>query len=321
MSTIAYTLGEPAGIGPDIIIQLAQQHWVDDVVCIGDADLLKARASRLGLKLSVQEPDTGPLAAGSLRVWHQPLVQPGVCGTPSPENVSAVLKSLDSAIDGCLDGRFSAVVTGPLHKGIINDAGIKFSGHTEYFADRTHAKLPVMLLATETMRVALVTTHIPLKDVSAAVSADKIKQVCEIVAADLTSKFGIQTPRLLVCGLNPHAGEDGHLGTEEIDTIIPALDELRANGLQVIGPLPADTLFTPKYLAAADVAIAMYHDQGLPVLKFHGFGRAANITLGLPIIRTSVDHGTAFNLAGNGKADIGSLVTAVAVARQMSSTS
>ena len=224
---------------------------------------------------------------------------------------------LDTAIDGCVSGDFAAIVTGPLHKGIINDGGIPFSGHTEYLAQRTQSKLPVMLLASQSMRVALVTTHLPLKDVSAAISQELIQTICRIVDNDLQQKYRIKQPRLLVCGLNPHAGEGGHLGMEEIDIIIPALNELREQGLDLVGPIPADTLFTEKYLKDADVVIAMYHDQGLPVLKSQSFGQAANITLGLPIIRTSVDHGTAFDLAGSGNADIGSLKTAIKVAREM----
>ena len=224
---------------------------------------------------------------------------------------------LDTAIDGCISGEFSAMVTGPLHKGIINEAGFAFSGHTEYLSERTNAPLPVMMLATNHLKVALITTHLPLKDVSNAITQELIIQICQIIHHDLQIKYGIESPRLLVCGLNPHAGEGGHLGMEEIETITPALNILRAQGIDVIGPLPADTLFTPKYLESADIAIAMYHDQGLPVLKSQGFGEAANITLGLPIIRTSVDHGTAFDLAGSGSADTGSLLTALNVAQEM----
>jgi 4-hydroxythreonine-4-phosphate dehydrogenase len=234
--------------------------------------------------------------------------------------VSGVMNMLNTAIDGCLSGEFSAMVTGPLHKGIINDGGIAFSGHTEYLAERTGGAKPVMLLATSSLRVALVTTHLPLKDVSAAITQELVIEICQIVDRDMRSKYGIKQPKLLVCGLNPHAGEGGHLGMEEIDVIIPALEKLKKQGIDVVGPLPADTLFTPKFLNTADVAIAMYHDQGLPVLKSQGFGDAANITLGLPIVRTSVDHGTAFDLAATGQADTGSLLTAIKVARQMTNT-
>ena len=305
---IAYTLGEPAGIGPDIILQLAQSEDLSDIIVLGDRDLLSKRAQTLGLDL----PKT-------LRIQHIPLADSQVMGEACTNNVAGVLNMLDMAIDGCLKGEFSAMVTGPLHKGVINDAGITFSGHTEYLAERTQAPLPVMLLATQTLRVGLVTTHLPLKEVAAAITEELVMQICRIVDHDLRFKYGIDHPTLLICGLNPHAGEGGHLGMEEIEVIIPALDKLRADGINVVGPLPADTLFTPKYLENADVAIAMYHDQGLPVLKSQGFGEAANITLGLPIIRTSVDHGTAFDLAGSGKADTGSLLTAINVARDMAS--
>jgi len=314
--TIAYTLGEPAGVGADIIIQLAQTQSMPDLVCVGDRRGLIARTKQLNLPLTLRDEAESVRGLAELRVRDVPVCNT-VAGTPSTENVAGVIEMLNAAIDGCLDGRYAAMVTGPLHKGVINDAGQAFSGHTEYLAERTNAPLPVMLLATGKMKVALVTTHLPLKDVSAAISQELVQQVCRIIDNDLRTKYDIEKPRQLVCGLNPHAGEGGHLGSEEIDTIIPALDQLRREGLDVVGPLPADTLFTPQYLSDADIAVAMYHDQGLPVLKSHGFGEAANITLGLPIIRTSVDHGTAFDLAGSGKADTGSLQTALSVARQM----
>jgi 4-hydroxythreonine-4-phosphate dehydrogenase len=314
---LAYTLGEPAGIGADILIQFAQRHALTDLVAIGDKHLLKNRAQRMNLPLKICDYPVHANELGSICVYHQTISNSLVAGTADAANVGGVLDMLNTAIDGCLSGEFAAMVTGPLHKGVINDAGVVFSGHTEYLAERTAAPLPVMLLATNELRVALVTTHLPLKDVSAAINGELIQQVCMIVDNDLRSKYGIAKPRILVCGLNPHAGEGGHLGMEEIDVIIPALNALKEQGIDVIGPLPADTLFTPKYLDNADVAIAMYHDQGLPVLKALGFGKAANITLGLPIIRTSVDHGTAFDLVGTGLADIGSLKTAIEVARQM----
>lgn len=317
MKTLAYTIGEPAGIGADIIIQLAQQQILSDVVCIGNQGLLEARANLLGLPLKIVEEQQPCDQKSMLRVRQLNFENPAALGDADTANSPAVLKMLDMAIDGCLDGQYAGMVTGPLHKGIINDAGYTFSGHTEYLAERTKAELPVMLLATEQLRVALVTTHLPLKEVSAAITEQRIQQICRIVNEDFKKKYKIKEPRLLVCGLNPHAGEGGHLGMEEIEVIIPTLDKLRAEGLNITGPLPADTLFTPRYLDQADVAIAMYHDQGLPVLKALGFGQAANITLGLPIIRTSVDHGTAFDLAGSGKADIGSLKTALNVARMM----
>lgn len=313
---LAYTIGEPAGIGADIILQTAVQQPLADVVCLADKELLKLRAEQLGLDVELL-PAHSNAKAGQLSVEHLPLAKPAVCGVPSTENVAAVLTMLDTAIDGCRTGRYAAMVTGPLHKGIINDAGIAFSGHTEYLAERCQAPLPVMMLATDRLRVALVTTHLPLRAVADAISIERVMQICTIVDRDLQQKFGIERPRLLVCGLNPHAGEGGHLGHEEIEIINPALQRLREAGLNVTGPLPADTLFTPRYLAQADAVVAMYHDQGLPVLKALGFGAAANITLGLPIVRTSVDHGTAFDLAGSGQAECSSLQVALSVARQM----
>lgn len=321
MKPLVYTLGEPAGIGADIILQLCQSEVLRNLVCIGDEALLRRRAELLGIEISLHSDCAAVTKRRELCVLHQPLANSEVCGQPDMANVPAILRMLDTAIDGCLSGDYAAVVTGPLHKGVINDFGTSFSGHTEYFAERTSAPLPVMLLASTTMRVALMTTHIPLHAVSAAITGEKISQVVRIIEHDLRSKFGIAKPKILVCGLNPHAGEDGHLGHEEIDTIIPALDKLRREGLQLQGPVPADTAFTPAYLAQADVVVAMYHDQGLPVLKSHGFGNAANITLGLPIVRTSVDHGTAFDLAGSGKSDVGSLQTAIRVANEMSQNS
>jgi 4-hydroxythreonine-4-phosphate dehydrogenase len=303
---IAYTIGEPAGIGPELILQLAQTQELADVAVIGDATLLRNRAKQLNISWP-----------HSLQIIDIPMANRDVCGVPDIRNVDGVLGTLNRAIDGCLSHEFTAMVTGPLHKGIINDAGIAFSGHTEYLAERTGDHKPVMLLATSSLRVALVTTHLPLKDVSDAITENLIIEICQIIDRELRNKFGIETPKLLVCGLNPHAGEGGHLGMEEIEIISPALSKLFAQGIDVVGPLPADTLFTPKYLENADVAIAMFHDQGLPVLKSQGFGSAANITLGLPIIRTSVDHGTAFDLAGSGLAETGSLLTALTVARDM----
>lgn len=317
MNDIAYTLGEPAGIGPDILIQLAQETTLSDVVCIGDAQALEKRANHLGLPLTILEKGRC-CEPGQIRVHHQALANPYVLAEPSTDNVPAILKTLDTAIAGCLRGKYSAMVTGPLHKGIINQSGRPFSGHTEYLAMQTDSKMPVMLLATSKYRVALVTTHLPLNQVSAAITEARLTEVCRVIDHDLRQKFGLAEPRILVAGLNPHAGENGHLGTEEIDVIIPTLEKLAAEGLNISGPLPADTLFTPRMMSNADVAVAMYHDQGLPPIKALSFGEAANITLGLPIIRTSVDHGTAFDLAGTGKADIGGLKTAMAVAREMS---
>ena len=287
------------------------------MVCIGDKRLLATRAADLNMPLSIVDYPARAKGVACLSVHHHALPEPGVMGEPHIANVEVVLESLNTAIDGCMAGEFSAMVTGPVHKGVINEAGNKFSGHTEYLAERTGALLPVMMLATSKLRVALLTTHLPLADVCSAITRERVEQICTIIDRDLRDKYKLSNPRLLVCGLNPHAGEDGHLGMEEIDTIIPALESLRQQGLDIVGPLPADTLFTPKYLDNADVVVAMYHDQGLPVLKALGFGRAANITLGLPIIRTSVDHGTAFDLAGTGDANIGSLITALSVAQEM----
>lgn len=305
---IAYTLGEPAGIGPDLILLSIGKMPLSDVVIVGDRESFGARADYMEI---VVPPD--------LNFMHIPMVKPDVIGVPSTENVPALLEMLDCAVDGCLNGEFGAMVTGPLHKGVINDAGFKFSGHTEYIAEKTQSSLPVMLLGTESLKVGLVTTHLPLRDVADAITQSSIKRICRIIHDDFEGKFGIARPLIRVCGLNPHAGEGGHLGMEEIEIIEPALKTLREEGLNIEGPFPADTVFTPKYAANADVILAMYHDQGLPVLKAQGFGEAANITLGLPIIRTSVDHGTAFDLAGSGEADIGSLMTAFTVASQMMS--
>ncbi len=312
---IALTPGEPAGIGPDLIIALAQQPQLHEIVAIADPQLLQARAQQLGFNLQLRNinlHDTPrPSAAGELAILPVALAEAAVPGKLNVNNALYILRTLDVAIEGCIAGHFAALVTGPVQKSIINDAGIAFSGHTEYLAEKTHTAKVVMMLATEGLRVALATTHLPLKDVAAAITEDELTQVTESLHRDMQVQFGIARPRILVCGLNPHAGEGGHLGREEIDVIEPVLKQLRERGMNLIGPLPADTLFTPKYLDHADAVLAMYHDQGLPVLKYKGFGQAVNITLGLPIIRTSVDHGTALDLAGTGKADLGSLRTAL----------
>jgi 4-hydroxythreonine-4-phosphate dehydrogenase len=318
---IALTPGEPAGIGPDLAITLAQSAQLHEIVVIADPDLLRERAQQLGLSLSLREFNPGQppqsSAAGELVVLPIPLVEKASAGQLNQHNARYILNTLDVAIDGCTNHEFAALVTGPVQKSIINDAGFVFSGHTEYLADRTHTEKVVMMLATAGLRVALATTHLPLKDVAAAINQRELVQVIRILHRDLQQQFGIAAPRILVCGLNPHAGEGGHLGREEIDIIEPTLVHLRTEGINLIGPLPADTLFTPKFLDNADAVLAMYHDQGLPVLKFKGFGQAVNVTLGLPIIRTSVDHGTALDLAGTGKADSGSLRTALAYAIEM----
>ena len=318
---IALTPGEPAGIGPDLAVTLAQAAQPHEIVAIADPQLLQARAQALGLPLTLREIKLAdmpmPLQAGELAVLPVYLHTAAEAGVLNVNNAPYILRTLDAAINGCIKQQFSALVTGPIQKSIINDAGIAFSGHTEYLAEKTATEKVVMMLATEGLRVALATTHLPLKDVANAINELELTQVITILQRDLQQQFGIINPRILVCGLNPHAGEGGHLGREEIDIIEPTLKRLRAQGINLIGPLPADTLFTPKYLDHADAVLAMYHDQGLPVLKYKGFGQAVNITLGLPIIRTSVDHGTALDLAGSGKADLGSLRTALNYALAM----
>ena len=316
---IAVTCGEPAGIGPDLCIQLIQQQH-GELLFIGDPDVLAHRALQLDMPLSLHLLDS---ADG--RMVHQsgvmnllPVTFPGevVCGKLDAVNSAVVLETLDIAVKGCLSGDFSAMVTNPVHKGVINDGGFSFSGHTEYIAAQTGG-YPVMMLACEGLRVALMTTHLPLSEVPAAINGDLINKVMRILHQELQSRFGIDSPEILVCGLNPHAGEGGHLGSEELEIIAPVLEALREEGISSHGPLPADTLFTPRYLKHADAVVAMYHDQGLPVLKHMGFGRAVNITLGLPLVRTSVDHGTALDLAGTGRAEIGSLVAAIDTAQAM----
>ena len=318
---VVITPGEPAGIGPDLAIQLAQRDWPLELVVCADASLLTERAKLLGLPLTLlpyaPEQPAKPQRAGTLTLLPVALHAPVTPGELNVENGRYVVETLARACDGCLNGEFSALVTGPVHKGIINDAGIPFTGHTEFFEERSGAAKVVMMLATEELRVALATTHLPLKAVSDAITPDLLREVITILHDDLRNKFGLAEPHVLVCGLNPHAGEGGHMGTEEIDTIIPVLEEMRAKGMNLSGPLPADTLFQPKYLDHADAVLAMYHDQGLPVLKYQGFGRGVNITLGLPFIRTSVDHGTALELAGLGKADVGSFITALNLAIKM----
>jgi 4-hydroxythreonine-4-phosphate dehydrogenase len=318
--TLALTAGEPAGIGPEICLQLAQQDREVGLVVIASPALMEARAELLGISMSIKAWQPGDAVAtrgGELSVYPVAGLasdQPGILDTG---NSAYVLATLEAATRGCLDGTFDGMVTAPVHKGVINDAGIAFSGHTEFLQDLCAVERVVMMLATEDLRVALVTTHLPLKDVSAAITPARLSQVARILHQDLRTYFGIELPRILVAGLNPHAGEGGHLGHEETDIIEPTLELLRKEGLALIGPLPADTLFTPHWLDQADAVLAMYHDQGLPVLKYQGFGRAVNITLGLPIVRTSVDHGTGLDLAGTGRADSGSLRTAIALGARM----
>lgn len=321
---LVVTPGEPAGIGPDLILKLAEQGLPWPVVALADPEMLAQRARDLGLKVVIQpwQPDSQVTpSAGSLWVLPEAVRSAVTAGQLDSANAGYVLSCLDQAIDGALEGRFSAVVTGPVHKGIINDAGVPFTGHTEHFQRRCGVEQVVMMLASQTMRVALVTTHLPLNEVSAAITSQRLQQVTDILIADLHAKFGIAKPRILVAGLNPHAGEGGHMGREEIEVIEPFLETISSSRATMIGPLPADTLFTAKYLQDADAVLAMYHDQGLPVLKYDSFGQAVNITLGLPIIRTSVDHGTALDLAGQGIADPGSLYCALEQAALMAQTS
>ena len=321
----ALTPGEPAGIGPDLCLLLAAQPQPYPLIAITSRDLLSERAAQLGVAVDLVVvsddafPDE-PAPAGSLYVWDTPLQAPVRTGQLDSANGAFVLKTLTRAGQGCMDGHFAGMITAPVHKGVINDAGIAFSGHTEFLAELTGTEQVVMMLATGDLRVALVTTHLPLRDVADAITAERLERVTRILHADLINKFGIARPRILVCGLNPHAGEGGHLGREEIDIIEPVLERLRAEGFDLRGPLPADTLFTPKYLEHCDAVLAMYHDQGLPVLKYKGFGAAVNVTLGLPIVRTSVDHGTALDLAGSGAIDTGSLKVALETAYQMAET-
>jgi len=315
---IALTPGEPAGIGPDLCIALAQQAHAAELVAIADPDLLTQRARQLNLPLRLRsvDPSAPPRAtgAGELGIIPERLAAPAEAGRLDPRNAEYVLRTLDKAGRLCLDGTAAAVVTAPVHKGVINDAGVPFSGHTEFFAELCGTPLPVMMLAADTLRVALATTHLPLRAVADAITRERLTDVLRILDRDLKQKFAIAEPRILVAGLNPHAGEGGHLGREEIDTITPVLTALRDEGMILEGPLPADTLFTPRHLDHADAVLAMYHDQGLPVLKYAGFGKAVNITLGLPIVRTSVDHGTALELAGTGQAESGSLAAALSTA-------
>jgi 4-hydroxythreonine-4-phosphate dehydrogenase len=320
---IALTPGEPAGVGPDLCLQLAMQERRVELVAICDPALLQARAETLRMPVTCRPLDKvterATTRARELSVLPVPLRVPAVCGCPDPANARYVLDTLDLAVNGCLNGAFSAMVTGPVHKAVINEAGIPFRGHTEYLAAATRTREVVMLLAAPRLRVALATTHVPLSEVSRLITGPRLTGVLRILHEGLHSDFGIARPIIGVCGLNPHAGEGGHLGREEIDCIEPALQALRSEGMQLVGPLPADSAFTPDHLRRIDAMLAMYHDQGLPVLKHLGFGRAVNITLGLPIIRTSVDHGTALELAGTGRADVGSLraalQTAIEIAR------
>ncbi len=315
---IVVTAGEPAGIGPDLAVALSQRDWPHQVVVCADKHLIAERAHQLGIEVELIDYDPtvhDTHSKGRLVILHEPLQNPAQAGKLDEANGQYVLNTLEKAAKGCMKGEFDAIVTGPVHKGVINRAGVSFSGHTEFFAEVSNTPLVVMMLATEGLRTALVTTHLPLSEVPAAITEDRVTRIVDILHHDLVTKFGIAKPNIYVCGLNPHAGEDGCLGMEEIDTITPTLEKLRTEkDYQLIGPLPADTIFNDKYLRDADAVLGMYHDQVLPVLKYKGFGRSVNITLGLPFIRTSVDHGTALDLAGTGLADFGSFETALAYA-------
>ncbi|HTB68273.1 MAG TPA: 4-hydroxythreonine-4-phosphate dehydrogenase PdxA [Steroidobacteraceae bacterium] len=318
---IAVTSGEPAGVGPDLCLQLARGPLPCELVCLGDRELLAARARQLSLKLNLWDyepgPEPRPHTPGTLAVLHVPLAVPAEAGKLDSRNAAAVLAMLDRAAQGCLSGEFAAMVTAPVQKSTIIEGGFAFTGHTEYLAQRSGAALPVMMLASGSMRVALATTHLPLANVAQAITGALLQQVLAIVAADLQRWWGIGNPRIAVCGLNPHAGESGHLGSEELTIIAPAVNQMRARGLDVSGPFAADTIFVPRLMASYDAVLAMYHDQGLPVIKHAHFDQAVNVTLGLPIIRTSVDHGTALDLAGSGHADVASLAAAVRMATTM----
>jgi 4-hydroxythreonine-4-phosphate dehydrogenase len=322
---LVITAGEPGGIGPDLCVQLAAQRHDAPLVVIADRHLLQQRAAQLGIAVQLHDYVAGQCQINQpdhLSVLHVPLAAPCRAGELNVANSAYVLATLRLAVQGCQANKqgiaeFSGMVTAPVHKGIINDAGIPFTGHTEFLAEQTGTKRVVMMLVGGGMRVALATTHMALKDVPAAITASLLEEVLHIIQRDLVGRFGIAHPRILVAGLNPHAGEGGYLGREEIDVMIPVLDKLRAAGFDVSAPLPADTLFTPQKLAQCDCVLSMYHDQGLPVLKHASFGQGVNVTLGLPIIRTSVDHGTALDLAGTGRADSGSIIEAIRLAAQM----
>ncbi|MBL4941301.1 MAG: 4-hydroxythreonine-4-phosphate dehydrogenase PdxA [Colwellia sp.] len=312
---IAITPGEPAGIGPDLVITIAQHSWPVQIVVVGSKALMTQRAKQLKLPITLIDYDASieasPQTEGTLTIVDIPLTQPCIAGTLDANNGAYVVETLKVASDKNISGEFDAIVTGPVHKELINKAGIPFSGHTEYFAHQANCSDVVMMLATKGLRVALVTTHIPLAYVAKAITFERLQKVTRILHQDLQGKFGIKSPKIYACGINPHAGEGGHLGREEIEIMAPAFAELKKEGINIIGPLPADTIFQEKYLKDADAILTMYHDQGLPVLKYKGFGSSVNITLGLPFIRTSVDHGTAVELAGTGEADSGSMIEAI----------
>jgi len=317
---LVITSGEPAGIGPDLVLMLAQSDWPVQLVVLGNKEVIKARAEQLQIDVAIELYDANqqakPSRAGLLTLEDIPVAETVVPGELNKHNADSVVNMLKRAIHGCLNQEFAGMVTGPIHKGIINEAGIPFTGHTELLAEESNTDRVVMMLATPGLRVALATTHLPLADVPKAITKPLLNEILSITNQSLVEQFGIDNPHILVAGLNPHAGEDGHMGREEIDVIEPVMETFK-DSMNLSGPLPADTLFTPKYLEKADAVLAMYHDQGLPVLKHMGFGNAVNITLGLPFVRTSVDHGTALDLAGKGLADDRSFRYAIEVALQM----
>ena len=315
--TLALTPGDPAGIGPDLVVLLSERLTTDRIVVIADRNMLEERSRTLQCEISFCNYDSGSQPADKMEVLHFDCDSPVVPGKGDPCNAGYVLKTLDRAVQGCLSGEFDAMVTGPVNKEIIARSGIPFMGHTEYLAELTGSKCPVMLLTDGELRVALVTTHIPLNQVAAAITRDRVTAVATVLHNDLRSRLNIASPRIGVCGLNPHAGEGGVLGDEEIEKIIPAIEMLQKEGINAVGPLPADTIFARNQLEKFDVILAMYHDQGLPVVKYAGFGEVVNVTLGLPLIRTSVDHGTAYGIAATGSAEINSLLSAVDMAREL----
>ena len=321
VSRIILTTGEPAGIGPDLLIDVVNQPFTAQLVCLADPELLTTRAAQLNKRLELVEYNgaqpRGPHQPGKMLYIPVTTARPVTAGNPDIENAAYVLDSITRATRGCLNREFDAMVNAPVNKGVINEAGIPFTGHTEFIADLCKIEQPVMMLMNRHLRVALVTTHLPLAMVPRAITRQRLEKTLQIVNGDLQTKLGITEPGILVCGLNPHAGEAGHMGSEEVDVIIPVIDKLKSQGMQITGPVPADTAFTRSSLAGVDVVVAMYHDQGLPTLKSHGFGETVNVTLGLPVIRTSVDHGTALELAGTGQADSGSLRAAIDAALQM----
>ncbi|NKC00857.1 MAG: 4-hydroxythreonine-4-phosphate dehydrogenase PdxA [Pseudomonadales bacterium] len=316
---LVITPGEPGGVGPDIALRLFALARQQPALVIADPELLRARADMLGLAMNfeIYQNNRASLDAGVMTILPCPIAGSCVPGLLDTKNVVGVMKALDRAIDGCLDGEFSGLVTGPMQKSVVNDAGVTFTGHTEYLAERSGTEDVVMLLANSKMKVALATTHLALKDVPAALTSELLTRRLRILASDLRERFQLPNPTIVVAGLNPHAGENGHLGMEEIEVIEPACDALRAEGMNIVGPLPADTLFTKRHLEGCDAVMAMFHDQGLPVLKYSGFGEAVNITLGLPFVRTSVDHGTAIDIAGTGVVDCSSMQAAIAMAGKL----